>query len=147
MLEQLELERRPFRTVLLCCGGAYATALALEAGLHHLFGENGEALLHVSFVAAKARLSDLEWLDQQLRPRTPGVFPVLRRQEPVRRYETPAGPCLVLGGARQAEVPLASYWERYEQIGVQHLLACEVDRRGSIEDAFAPMLYPREEGA
>jgi ATP-dependent Clp protease ATP-binding subunit ClpC len=138
--QQLALEQRPFRNLMLRCSGPYAGALALEGGLHHYGTSASETLMVVFHVAQRTTFTDAEWLDPRLRPRTPAVFPELKRLAPVRCYERPSGPCLVLGRARSADVPLADYWARYEQIGIQHMLACELDKRAVLDDAFTSLL-------
>ncbi len=122
-LERLAEEKRPFRACLLRVSGPWAgVSLALEAGLHAYPAEHGgETQLLLRALAPRVELSDAEWELETILPALPTVMPALRRMVPVRYYETAAGPCTILRDS-SAAVPLAEYWRRLEQVGVQELL-------------------------
>jgi hypothetical protein len=142
-LEQLERAERPLRNLLLRCSGPYAgAALALEQGLHRYGGLPGgePAVLVVRLLALRTRLSDLEWLDARVLPRSTVELDALGRLPAARHYERPAGPCRLLGGEREVKLPLAHYWARFEELGAQHLLAYEEDDAREIDQLYQPVL-------
>jgi ATP-dependent Clp protease ATP-binding subunit ClpC len=137
-LERIAEADRPL-SVLLRMRGPYANvALALECGLHATRrAPGGEAALMMVFhIAQRADLGDGEWVSGTLKPRLGTDFTRLKKYPEFRRYDDPDGPCLIYGGVRRAEVPLADYWARYERIGLAHLLGCIAGEIMSLEDLF-----------
>jgi len=141
-LEQLERPERPFRSVVVRASGPYACiGLTLEGGVHKYEGLRGgdPVMLAVAVLARRTVLTDKEWDGPQLRPVSPAGWSRLRRAAPVRHFEQPGGPCLVL--KRPVAVGLDAYWERFERVAVEHLLAV-IEREGDadLDDVFAAAL-------
>ena len=130
--------KRPGALLLRIAGPWAGVVFPLEAGLHSYPGGQKGRLLLVRFLAAGSQLTELDWLDEKLLPITPARFAEVRREAPVRRFQSPAGPCLLLGGERQAEVSQGEYWSRYELIGCEHLLAYADHPERSLDDLFVP---------
>ena len=146
-LDRLRLAKRPFRNLLLRVGGPWAgVCLALEQGTHRYEGVvAGKPVQHaVELIARHTELSDLEWLDERILPLPPDGLAGLRRRTPTRRYETPEGPCHLLGKRRTVDVPLDRYWEKLEILAVHHLLArLDTDEDDDLDDLFLARLPDR----
>ncbi len=128
-LEILGDKERTEATVLLRAKGPYAgVLLALEAGLHryikvHPTVNPVHMIAHV--VALRWELSDAEWLTPAVEP--PQIDPQLdqTRQKAAREYNGTHEKLHVLGKQRTLQLPLAEYWQRFEEIALEHLLAHE----------------------
>jgi ATP-dependent Clp protease ATP-binding subunit ClpC len=143
-LEQLERPERPFRSLVVRASGPYACiGLTLEGGVHKYEGLRGgdPVMLAVDVLARRTVLADPEWDEPQLKPVSPVSWSRLRRAVPVRHFERPEGPCLVL--KRPVEVGLDAYWERFERVAVEHLLAV-IEREGDsdLDDVFVTAALP-----
>jgi len=127
-LAELERPERRFRNLLLRVSGPYSgVCLALEQGTHRFEGFAPKPVqLSVELIARRIELTDEEWLSDKLTPISPAGLGGPRRRAPVRRFESPGGPCHVEGG-RVVELGLERYWERFERVAVEQLLA-RIDR-------------------
>jgi hypothetical protein len=133
-LDQLQQEERPFRAVLLCVRGPWAGALlGLEQGRHCYRGGSGEARdaqLACLRIAYRTSFSDEEWAGPALRP-MPTADPTglpLARQVDLDQGQVflPSGEAVSLEGA--------SYWDRFEEIALLHLLQLDrEDARDALE--------------
>jgi ATP-dependent Clp protease ATP-binding subunit ClpC len=143
ILDQLQREERPFRSLLLAVRGDHAGMwLALEAGLQRFSGFGADARpahLHVSLVARRGELSEAEWTLTQIDPPTPAVYEALAKRRPVRDHDARAASVTVPGGAR-VEVPAGGYWRRLEEVALAHLLSFELDSSEDRDAQLQPLL-------
>ncbi len=158
ILDRLQLQERPFRSLLLRIEGDHAGIwLALEAGLHRFpgFGNaSDKAEMHVTLVARRSGLGDEEWTPPRMDPPGPTVVSELGRQAPIRRHD-PRNETLTICGMRSIFMTPAEYWPRFEEIALEHLLMFErkelpKERESALrplfDDSFAEVLRHLREG-
>jgi ATP-dependent Clp protease ATP-binding subunit ClpC len=123
----LKQPSRP-RNWLLSCSGSYAgILLALEAGVHRVLPSGvSKDPLHfvVRTLARRVRLTGAELRDPVSRPSAPPLARVLAAGAASREYADD-DTLRIDGGARELSVLPAEYWERIEQIAVEHYLSRE----------------------
>lgn len=122
---RVEAPDRTFRNVILRVEGDHAGVwLALERGLHRFAGftAGDPAHLDITLVAARATLTDAEWIEPDLEPPNAQAAEALSRQAPARAVRADVDEVLLVGGARTVEIAFADYWPKFEQIALEHLL-------------------------
>lgn len=143
--EHLREEGRSPERVLLRVQGDHAGMwLALEAGLHRwkrVRPDVSETCLHVALVARRASLSLEEWTPPRLDPPPPLVYEQLGKQPAIRDYDAAEGKLRVSGKQTRLALAPDQYWERFEDVALEHLLLLEQDVSGKSREAqLAPLL-------
>ena len=129
LLERLGEDDRGPLYLLLRVRGPYAgDLLALEAGLHRHPSAASPAdptTFAVRAVAMRAALSDADFARTVLKL-GPVPAPIERRLAPAVR-ETVGNSLAICGKRKSIDLPLSAYWERFDEIALEHLLLLEPD--------------------
>ncbi len=148
MLKLAGSEQHATDNLLLRVNGPFAgVAMALEAGLHRYTAREDRAIsamFYIRYMANHSDLSENEWGDERLKPLNPISLGDLRRLPAAREYKSLKGPCRLTKMKREAEVPLSEYWERFEEIAVEHLLAYAEDDKHNLDELFISELRQKE---
>lgn len=116
--------KHPHRDVLLRIRGPEAAVLlGLEVGLHRFLGfdsRHDPATMTVSLVALRTVFTDKEWLASILSER--GASTVSDRGTAARERFAGSDEIRILGKQRRVYIPRAAYWQRIEEVALEHLL-------------------------
>ena len=133
MLTRLGAPERPVRNVLVRVSGPWAGALlALEVGLHrwHLDDSNDDARrvhLAVKLLGLRAAVPDKAWNHKSMLPESLGNLEERRKVPTVRDRDAKPGEVRVPGGGAVAGVFEQNYFDRLEDVTLEHLLWYERD--------------------
>jgi ATP-dependent Clp protease ATP-binding subunit ClpC len=137
---------RTFRNVVVTVDGDHARMwLSLESGTHiykSFPGKNGDAALHIDVILDRANVNDHEWSHEKLQPPNAEAADALSKLPAVRRLESDSAKVNILG-TTSVEVPFAQYWERIEEIALEHLLVYERNDTYDRDIQFQPLLNDR----
>ena len=139
----LAADKRSFRGLVLRCKGAHAGGLlALEAGLHRIEvprrpehkEDDTRAHVEVRTVAFAFDLPKEAWEHKSLGPPQPGTASMRRRGAPVREVRSSEQVVLIAGKRAKLDLDPSEYWDRLEEIALEHLLLFEREDSGLDRD-------------
>lgn len=147
IIKQLEQKNRPFKSLLLRIEGPFAGVFfALECGLHRYIdgsSEGDEAHMFCRNISLRTRLTDEEWLLDELAPEAPPPPEELRPVTAVRELTFKEGKLNILKKIQLEVSHGARYWERFHDILLAHLMMYEDDLAKDRDDVFQGRLEKR----
>ncbi|MFO0551982.1 MAG: AAA family ATPase [Polyangiaceae bacterium] len=119
--------KRPRSVVLSVRGPDAGIFMGLESGVHRFLkvaSNLSETVLSIELLALRPALSTEAWLSDVVSPTTPTGAALLLRGKVARSFDV-SEDRLIIDGATRLSVPLGDYWQNFEEVILEQLLACE----------------------